>query len=294
MKVMLDKAADGGYAVGYFESWSLDSLLGVADAAEETRSPVILGFNGEFLSGEGRALPERISWYAGMGLAVAGAASVPCALLFNECSRADRLKEAVDLGFNGVMPVEASGDYEAYVKFARDITAYAHPKGAAVEVELGELPCALESAAVHHGRSSMTDPGRAASLVKETGADALAVSVGNVHLDVSGAGGKGLDLGLLGKIRSAVGVPLVLHGGTGISRRDLKAAIDRGVAKVNFGTYIKQRWLAAVRRAIGVPYEDPHRLLGLGGEEDLLVVGRRAVKDAVLERLDLLGCADKA
>jgi ketose-bisphosphate aldolase len=294
MKVMLDRAAAGGYAVGYFESWNLESLLGVVDAAEETGSPVVLGFNGDFISRGNRSVPERISWYAAMGQATAESASVPCALLLNECSKGTWIKEAVDLGFNGVMPVQSAGDCDAYIRFAREIADYAHPQGVAVEVELGELPCAIPSAAVHIGRSSMTDPDQAARLVEKSGADALAVSVGNVHIDVSGTGGRGLDLALLDRIRRAVSVPLVLHGGTGISPGDLKAAVERGVAKVNYGTYIKQRWLAAVRRAIGVDCEDPHRLLGLGGDEDLMVVGRRAVKQAVLERIGLLGCGGKA
>ena len=66
-----------------------------------------------------------------------------------------------------------------------------------------------------------------------------------------------------------------------------------GVAKVNFGTYLKQRWLAAVRKAIGHDCADPHRLLGMGGDEDVLMAGRLAVRDAVLERIDLLGCRGK-
>ena len=89
-------------------------------------------------------------------------------------------------------------------------------------------------------------------------------------------------------------VPLVLHGGTGIEASALKAAIGLGVAKVNYGTYIKQRYLAALRGAISVDERDPHVLLGLGSERDLLVIGRNAVREAVLQRMPLLGSAGKA
>ena len=88
-------------------------------------------------------------------------------------------------------------------------------------------------------------------------------------------------------------VPLVLHGGTGIAPESLRAAIGLGVAKVNFGTYLKQRYLKAVRAALDRDCVDPHRLLGIGGPEDVMVAGRRAVRDAVLERIDLLGAAAK-
>jgi fructose-bisphosphate aldolase class II len=89
-------------------------------------------------------------------------------------------------------------------------------------------------------------------------------------------------------------VPLVLHGGTGIDRDALRAAIGLGVAKVNYGTYLKQRYLAAVRAAVGRDGPDPHRLLGIGGPDDVLTAARRAVRDAVLERIDWLGCRGRA
>ncbi|MBN2211922.1 MAG: class II fructose-bisphosphate aldolase [Sedimentisphaerales bacterium] len=294
MKTLLQKAAAEGYAIGYFEAWSLDSLQGVIDAAEETHSPVILGYNGDFMCGQNRVLPEHFSPYGAMAVAVAEAASVPCGVILNECSRKDWLTQAIDIGFNMVMPVEPSGDMEAYQKLTQEIVDYAHPRGAVVEVELGELPCGLEDAGLPHENTAKTEPNQAAKFIKDTGADLLAVSVGNVHIDVNGANGNGLDFDLMAAIRKEVSVPLVLHGGTGISAGALKKAISMGVVKLNYGTYIKQRYLAAIRKAIGNNCEDPHRLLGLGGEEDLLVAGRKAVKDAVLERISLLGCCGKA
>ena len=73
------------YAVGYFESWDIASLEGVIDAAEQSRAPVVIGFNGEFLARPGRALPTRIKWYGALGRAAAESARVPCAVMFNEC-----------------------------------------------------------------------------------------------------------------------------------------------------------------------------------------------------------------
>src|SRR4051812_24782470 len=111
---MMRRAIEGKYAVGYFESWNLESLQGVVDAAEETRSPVILGFNGDFLSRPTRLASERLAWYAALGRAAADSASVPCGLIFNECPRDDWVLAAIDAGFNLVMPADpgaAPADY---------------------------------------------------------------------------------------------------------------------------------------------------------------------------------------
>ena len=89
-------------------------------------------------------------------------------------------------------------------------------------------------------------------------------------------------------------IPLDLHGGTGIEGDDLKRAISLGVAKVCYGTYVKQRYLAAVRARLASDQVNPHLLLGFGGSEDVMVAGRLAVRDAVLERIELLGCCRRA
>jgi ketose-bisphosphate aldolase len=288
---MMQRAASGGYAVGYFESWNLESLQGVVDAAEQTRSPIILGFNGAFLSGE-RAAPERLALYAAVGRAAAESSLVPCGLIFNECPSDDWVKEAIAAGFNLVMLADPAAPPANYVARVAEITRLAHARGIAVEGELGELPCGAATDGGTPEGGTTTDPAAAADFVAKTGIDLLAVSVGNVHIQTRGQ--SGLDLVLLESIHRRVPVPLVLHGGTGIAAESLRAAIALGVAKVNFGTYLKHRYLKAVRAALGHDALDPHRLLGMGGPEDALVAGRLAVRDAVLERIELLGCRGKA
>jgi ketose-bisphosphate aldolase len=287
---MTAQAVRGGYAVGYFESWNLESLQGVVDAAEATRSPVVIGFNGDFLTRPDRLAGERLAWYAALGRAAAATASVPCALIFNECPRDAAVRDAIELGFNLVMPADPDAAVEESVARVAALTRLAHERGAAVEAELGELPCGVHGGASHGGTA--TDPEAAAAFVAATGVDLLAVSVGNVHIKVDGT--EGLDLDRLEAIARVVPVPLVLHGGTGIDREALRAAIGLGVAKVNYGTYLKQRYLAAVRAAVARDEPDPHRLLGIGGPDDVLGAGRRAVRDAVLERIDWLGCCGRA
>jgi ketose-bisphosphate aldolase len=287
---MFEAAQVGGYAVGYFEAWNLESLQGVIDAAEETRSPVIVGFNGDFISRPERLAVERLSIYAAMGRAATDGASVPCGLIFNECPRDDWVQRAILAGFNLVMPVATSAADEDYVSRLTKLTAIAHAHGAAVEAELGELPCA--SAGRVDTGGSPTNPQLAARFVQETNVDLLAVSVGNVHIMIHGE--RKLDLNLLKEIHRQVPVPLVLHGGTGIARDSLEKAIALGVVKVNYGTYLKQRYLAAIRKKLREERSDPHELLGLGGQWDVLVAGRNAMREAVLERIDWLGCCGRA
>ena len=137
---MMRRALEGGYAVGYFESWNLESLQGVIDAAEETRSPVILGFNGDFLSRSTRLATERLTWYAALGRAAAESASVPCGLIFNECPRDEWVRTAIEAGFNLVMPADPEAPAEDYTRRVAEITRLAHARGVAIEAELGELP----------------------------------------------------------------------------------------------------------------------------------------------------------
>jgi ketose-bisphosphate aldolase len=284
---LLQRARQQQYALGYFESWNLESLQGVLDAAETTGSPIIIGFNGEFLSRFGRKLPERIRCYAELGKAAATDAGVPCGLIFNECPNDEWVRNAVLAGFNLVMPADRGASYEDYRLRVATLTEFAHRRGAAVEAEIGHLPFGN----LKNG-SSLTDPDLAARFVEDTKVDLLAVSVGNVHVLTKGE--RELDLKRLSQIGERVNKPLVLHGGTGITASSIRAAIKLGVNKVNYGTYLKQRYLEALRSSIAAEVDNPHELLGMGGKHDVMIAGRLAVRDAVLERIELLGCCGKA
>jgi fructose/tagatose bisphosphate aldolase len=283
---MMAAARAGRYAVGYFESWNLESLQGVIDAAETVRAPIIIGFNGDFLSRPGRRAAEQLAWYATLGRAAAQSAAVPCGFIFNECPADDWVHAAVTAGFNLVMPADPAAPYDDYERRVQALTAHAHRYGVAVEAEIGTLPCGASGAVGADGE--MTDPALAARFVAATQVDLLAVSVGNVHIKL--AGQQALDLDQLEQIARRVAAPLVLHGGTGIAPDSLRAAIARGVTKVNYGTYLKQRYLTAIRAALQRDVANPHELLGLGGDHDVMVAGRHAVRDAVLERIETLGC----
>jgi len=287
---ILKHAYENNYAVGYFESWDLVSIQGVIDAAEESQAPVIIGFSGDFLVNPEREAEEHIEIYGALARAAADTAKVPCAVILNECPRSDWVKKAMDCGFNLVMFSDDDAPYEDYVKQVANLCELAHSKGATIEASVGKLSSGDPRFATDEADPS--DPHVVSDFVKRTNVDFVAVSVGNVHVMTTGQ--TALDLERLKLISDKVKIPLVLHGGSGIAPESLRQAIDLGVSKVNYGTYLKQRYLSAVRAALQNRNADPHHLLGYGGKEDVLTIGRRAVRDAVLERIDLLGCCGKA
>ena len=157
----------GGYAIGYFESWNLESLQGVLDAAEQTRSPVIVGFNGEFLSHGGRLASERLALYGVLGRAAAESSSVPCGFIFNECPDDSWVLAAMDAGFNLVMPADPSCSHDEYARRVKRIVAHARDRSVAVEAELGELPCGVSGSMESEGQ--FTDPHEAERFVRRDG-----------------------------------------------------------------------------------------------------------------------------
>ena len=247
-------------------------------------------FNGEFLSRGDRKAQERLTLYAALGKAAAESVGVPCGLIFNECPRDEWVRLASRHGFNLVMPSDPTVAYDQYVHRVGALTQFAHQHGVSVEAEVGELPCGVSGGM--EGNGSLTDADVAARFVEATDVDLLAVSVGNVHISLNGE--HGLDMARLAEIRKRVDIPLVLHGGTGIAADPLRGAIALGVVKVNYGTYLKQRYLTAIRAALNNDMANPHELLGIGGDADVMVAGRLAVRQAVLQRIGNLGCCGKA
>ena len=291
---LIDEAERGGYAVGYFESWSLESLLAVADAAERMHAPVILGFSGISLPAPARRVVDPLRVYAEMGLAVVRGLSVPACLLFNESPYLEAVLEAIDLGFGLVMYTDEGLAPAVLEERIAGVVARAHPQGVAVEGELTPLE------GVGGGLSSVpddrrfTDPEAARRFVECTGIDAMAVNIGQAHLH--GRSQVRLDLDRLAHLRRDVPVPLVLHGASSVDRDDLRAAIGLGIRKINVGSALKQAFFHAVCRAC-LGQDDlynPYEVIGSGLEADILVQGRLAMQDVVEAYLRLFGSAGKA
>lgn len=295
MKKLLSRAEEEGYAVGYFESWNLESLLAVMDAAEETNSPVIIGFNGAFLCNHARKRKENIYHYGSLAKAVAEHASVPAAVILNEADQLPFLFEGLKAGFNVVMYDGDESSYEETVRINKKLVQEAHAVQAEVEAEVGKLSEAV-TGSTELIRGETTDPEKAARFVEETGIDALSVSVGNVHMLEAGKKAR-LHLDLVGKLRKTVPVPLVLHGGTGIDEDDLREAIRLGVRKINVGTVLRRTYINSYKEYFlthQVDTLDPNELTSTGGELDMHRTVRSKVSDEVARLIRLFGSVNKA
>ena len=283
---MMDQAKAGSYAVGYFETWDLHSLIAVLRAAEAARSPVIVGFSGIYLP---RFLGEELRWfasYAQAGRAAAEAAQVPVSYIFNESYFLDWVYDSMEHGFNLVMYSDEGLPYEKRVAKIGALAKKAHGRGIAVEAEMGEPPDAP------HARGSdfsMTDPDEAEEFVQKTDIDALGVVVGNRHSDLEG--GVELDIGLIERIGVKANIPLVLHAGSSVDEQSMREAIRAGIRKVNIGRAVKEAAFHSIQeRASNTGSLYPgYEVLGAGGAVDLFGGADEAIGDAVRSLMELFG-----
>jgi ketose-bisphosphate aldolase len=282
------------YAVGYFECWDLESLMAVADAAEATGSPVLLGFSGIYLPHPQRVRNEPPSVYAALGLQVCREISVPAALVFNECPTLERVCEAIELGYSLVMFSDERLSQEDQIDCVRQAAEAAHIAGAAVEGEASALPGVGGDLDEVPEQVALTDVQTARDFIERTGVDAFAVNIGQMHLH--GRREVQLNLERLGELHQAVEVPLVLHGASSVSRQDLGEAVQLGIRKINVGSTLKQAFFESLRAACRGVHEgyNPYEVIGSGLREDVLMAGRVALQREVEELMLIFGSAGKA
>lgn len=169
------------------------------------------------------------------------------------------------------------------MELTRRIVEVSHSMDVAVEAQLDEIPSAVDGAPPKEIEKHLTDPERAAKFIEETGVDALSVSVRNVHGLYKGKAE--LDFERIIKLRD-LGVPLVLHGGTGISDEDVKEAVKAGIAKINLGYELRRSFLDGIREGLErMPKAYPEQIFKLGEER---------FKEAVRWKMRVYGCSNKA
>jgi len=290
LREMLADALKRSYAAGYFESWDQSSLEAVLEAAEEARSPVILGFGGASVDMEW--FDKRgLYLLAALGRAAVKDSKIPVSLMLNEVPFMEQIKRGIALGFNAVMLDTSHLGIEKNIRLTRQAVNIAHDAGADAEGECGRLPDASGSGANSAG--SITDAEEAALYAEETGIDALAVSAGNVHI---GIGEKNrMKTALLAEIREKVRIPLVLHSGTGIAEEDIPEVIRLGVAKINVGTVMKEIFLKTVRElSVATDDRNVQETVGSHKREDITENAKIRIKAEVMRRMKLYGSAGKA
>jgi len=244
MHTLLQRARAGGYALAAFECWNSDNVFAIAEASRDASTPVILQASPvEYGTMGGAVALKRI---ADLYLDLTGATA---ALHLDHGTTLDQVRECVEAGFTSVMLDASRETLERNIELSAAAVAIAHPYGVSVEAELGhvggsegEIVDENPNAADH-----LTNVDDAERFVRETGIDCLAVAIGTVHGAYRGE--PKIDLERLAAIADRVGVPLVLHGGSGTPPEKLRAAIGLGIAKINICTDIHIAWLDGIAEA---------------------------------------------
>ena len=292
---LLHAAGAGRYAVGYFESWNLESTRAVVDAAEQQASPVVIGFNGGILSDPKRVLgPVDAGVYLALWRSIAERASVPVSVLVNEIPTLEMAQEAIARGANCLMIESDTGELDHAISRVRAVVEAAHAAGVAVEANVGNLPSAEAGEQKRTGfAGSLTRIDDARRFVGETGVDALGVSIGNVEVQREATAR--LNLALLEEIHRAVPVPLVLHGGSGIPDGIVAELTARGVCKINLGAALNTAFLAGMTSRLGggASEASPKFTVGSGWSEDCLAAGELEMRRLVAHKMTVYGSAGK-
>ena len=238
MRDMLEHAYRNGYAIGGFDLVSLDFLEAIIAAAERQRAPVILSLAESHF--------EYYDFELAMAATVAAArrTPVPVAIHLDHGTDLQSAIRGINLGCTGVMIDASTLNFADNLARTRQVVDMAHGCGVSVEGELGYVAGVEgEDAEKHPGEVVYTSPAEAQTYVAQTGVDFLAVSVGTVHGRMRGE--PKLDFERLADINAKLGIPLVIHGGTGLSDAQFRDLIERGVAKINYYTALADA--AAVR-----------------------------------------------
>ncbi|MBU2534499.1 MAG: class II fructose-bisphosphate aldolase family protein, partial [Alphaproteobacteria bacterium] len=234
-------------------------------------------------------------------------APVPMSLHLDHGKDIETITKCVDAGFTSVMIDGSHLDFEENIALTRKVVELAHPKGVAVEAELGRL-AGVEEVSVEEKEAILTDPEAAKEFVERTNVDALAVAIGTSHGAYKFRGEPKLDFKRLTEIGEKVNVPLVLHGASGVPAwiiekatkygaqlagakgmpdESIKQAIRLGIAKINIDTDLRLAFTATVREVLATtPTQfDPRKILG---------PAREAMKEVVRSKMRLFGSSNKA
>ncbi len=237
----LIKAREGHYAVPLYDVFDMQGIEGVMDALIEKRAPTILAIYTDFATQpSARAMAAYIRCRA-------EDTDVPVSLMLDHGASAELCERMLDYGCTDVMYDGSSLPIEENIANTRRVVAAAHAHGAGAEAEMGHVGLGDEYKSYGGRRVGFTTPDSAEYFFKQTGVDFLAIAFGNAHGFYKGE--PHLDLDLLAEIRRRVPVPLVMHGGTGISDDQFRAAIAAGISKINFATAIMNGAVENMRQA---------------------------------------------
>lgn len=271
---LIEDAQTGAYAIGAFNMHNVETTEALVRAAEQAASPVFLQI--------GRAIVPHMGLRKAFEMTKRVAEELSAHFVVHlDHGPWDECLEAIKLGFNSIMYDGAHLPFEDNIKTTRRIVEIAHDFGIPVEAELGKIPDADQQV---DWNDYYTDVGEAQRFVEETGVDYLAISIGIVH-GVAKGKPHPLDIERAAAIRKATGIPLVLHGASGIPEDEVRAARAVGIHKFNADTDLRH----AFRAGMEAVWAQGDRQL-----EDAMAEGRKRMIAATIEKMQLYGCAGKA
>lgn len=274
LKEIISIAERGNFCIPAFNVYNIETVMGVVNAAEEARAPIILQVYP-------RLLKEQVGYYLCPSIvAAARKAGVPVCFHLDHGPGEFEVQRALRWGATGIMIDGSAHPFEQNVAMTRHIVEICDAVGVEVEGELGHVGSVNDAA-----MDEFTDPSEAAEFVKQTGVTCLAVLIGNAHGHYKKP--PKLDIERVKAIREAIGgIPLVLHGGSGIPDEQVKAAIAAGVRKMNIGTDVCCAFADGTKEIL----DDPNRSLAV----DLFMKHPiEAVKKLALEKINLTGADGK-
>ena len=279
MTDMLNKALEEKYAVGQFNINNLEWTQAVLQAAQEEKSPIILGVSegaAKYMGGTKVVVAMVNALMETMDI------TVPVSMHLDHGSSFETAKEAIDAGFPSVMIDNSAMPIDENIKNTKKVVDYAHARGVSVEAEVGTVG-GEEDGVV--GNVIYADAEECKRMVDEAEIDALAAALGSVHGTYAGEPVLGFDE--MKEISELTGTPLVLHGGSGIPEHQIKKAIEFGHTKINVNTELQQVWAKRTREIIASDQDvyDPRKIIGPGKEN---------IIESVKEHMRMFGSSNKA
>ena len=277
MNDVLLPAREGGYGVGFFNAVNVEMARAVIETAEELKAPVMIGTAEVLLS---TMSLDRVAEYLSP---MAKKASVPVAVHYDHGLTFEGCIRALRAGFTSVMYDCSVCSYEENKARLAEMVKICHAMGVTVEGELGHVGDNEGAGKLLNPSDFYTDPATAVDFVSDTGVDALAVAVGNAHGDYKFP--PKLDFDRISTISSDTGLPLVLHGGSGLADDDFRIAVSRGICKVNIFTDLEKAGKAGAEKAL---------MDGVSSLTRMIPYEIEAMKKVVEEKLRLFGSVGKA
>lgn len=276
MSDLLYDAQQGHYAIGSFSVANMEMVQGILKAVEETKSPAILQI------AEVRLKNSPLEFIGPLMVAAAENCEMPVAVHFDHGKTKEKIAQALDIGFTSVMFDGSHLPFEENMKMSMEILELASEYGADTECEIGCVGGSEDGS--ENIAINCSDPAQAEQFCENVAIDALAVAIGNAHGNYKEE--PKLRFDILAQIADRVDVPLVLHGGTGISETDFKKCIQLGICKINIATAT----FDSVEKTVREAYESGT----IKGYYDLQSAETEGAYLNALKHIKIFGCAGKA